>query len=457
MEVESSSDEEPNSSEVSRQPRPRRRRPTYKTKKPGGMSVSSCMSGDRGLTSDGFNQELHSDISSRDLSPTEQFREYISDCAGDMVDEFEQMYQEMSTKMSCLAESASAKSNALVQGSRHIVQRTAAGGAEMARKSSDMAKTAVAAAEKTAKSAAEVPGKVLDKVKEWKVHRFEKLPNWMRDNEFLTFGHRPELNSFTECFKSIFRIHTETGNIWTHLIGFVAFITLTIVFYVKPMCEYCNVDIDVREKLIFLFFFISAILCLGLSSLFHTVCCHSESVSNLFSKLDYAGIALLTVGSFVPWIYYGFYCQFTPKVIYLTSISVLGTGAIIVTMLDRFNKAEYRPLRAGLFVCLGGFGFVPTLHLFIQSGWNDALVKGGIPTLMVMAFLYIFGAVLYGCRIPERFLPGKFDLWFQSHQIFHVLVIAAAFVHYHGMTNMAVHRLTKEGECESAVVTVVFE
>ena len=31
---------------------------------------------------------------------------------------------------------------------------------------------------------------VLDKVKEWKVHRFEKLPNWMRDNEFLTFGHR---------------------------------------------------------------------------------------------------------------------------------------------------------------------------------------------------------------------------------------------------------------------------
>ena len=33
------------------------------------------------------------------------------------------------------------------------------------------------------------------------------------------FGHRPELNSFTECFKSIFMIHTETGNIWTHLIG----------------------------------------------------------------------------------------------------------------------------------------------------------------------------------------------------------------------------------------------
>lgn len=66
-----------------------------------------------------------------------------------------------------------------------------------------------------------------------------------------------------------------------------------------------------------------------------------------------------------------------------------------------------------------------------------------------MGGLYILGAVLYGCRIPERFLPGKFDIWFQSHQIFHVLVIAAAFVHYHGMTNMALHRLTKAGECNN--------
>lgn len=53
-----------------------------------------------------------------------------------------------------------------------------------------MAKSAVAAAEKTAKTAAEVPGKMLDKVKHWKLHSHEKLPNWMRDNEYLTFGHR---------------------------------------------------------------------------------------------------------------------------------------------------------------------------------------------------------------------------------------------------------------------------
>lgn len=47
----------------------------------------------------------------------------------------------------------------------------------------------------------------------------DHLPVWLKDNDFLINGHRPPLNSFGECFKSIFSIHTETGNIWTHLLG----------------------------------------------------------------------------------------------------------------------------------------------------------------------------------------------------------------------------------------------
>ena len=87
----------------------------------------------------------------------------------------------------------------------------------------------------------------VQKLRNWKACHFEKLPSWMRDNDFLHFGHRPELPSFAECFRSIFRIHTETGNIWTHLIGFVAFVIATIVFYVKPFCEFCHLDIEVNE------------------------------------------------------------------------------------------------------------------------------------------------------------------------------------------------------------------
>ena len=61
------------------------------------------------------------------------------------------------------------------------------------------------------------------KVKEaawrWRVTHHNLLPDWLKDNDFLHFGHRPQIPSFRSCFGSIFRIHTETGNIWTHLLG----------------------------------------------------------------------------------------------------------------------------------------------------------------------------------------------------------------------------------------------
>jgi hypothetical protein len=53
----------------------------------------------------------------------------------------------------------------------------------------------------------------------WTVQTFDQLPDWLKDNEYLLTGHRPPLPSVSECFKSIWSLHTETGNIWTHLIG----------------------------------------------------------------------------------------------------------------------------------------------------------------------------------------------------------------------------------------------
>ncbi len=46
---------------------------------------------------------------------------------------------------------------------------------------------------------------------------YDALPTFLRDNEYLEKYHRPQLNSVWECVHSIFRIHSETGNIWTHL------------------------------------------------------------------------------------------------------------------------------------------------------------------------------------------------------------------------------------------------
>lgn len=107
---------------------------------------------------------------------------------------------------------------------------------------------------------------------------------------------------------------------------------------------YC---LNFLQRWVFAAFFAGAILCLGFSCTFHTVHCHSEFVGKLFSKLDYVGISFLILGSLVPWLYYSFYCQYQPKVVYLTVASVLGLIAIIVSLWDQFAAPEYRSFRAG--------------------------------------------------------------------------------------------------------------
>ncbi|KAH0617074.1 hypothetical protein JD844_028698, partial [Phrynosoma platyrhinos] len=232
----------------------------------------------------------------------------------------------------------------------------------------------------------------------WRVIPFDVLPDWLKDNDYLLHGHRPPLPSFRACFKSIFRIHTETGNIWTHLLG---------------------IQVDVNAK--FFFFF--------------------------FLRLDYSGIALLIMGSFVPWLYYSFYCNPQPYFIYLIVICVLGIAAIIVSQWDRFATPQYRGVRAGVFLALGLSGVIPTLHFVISEGLLKAATMGQIGWLALMACLYITGAALYAARIPERFFPGKCDIWFHSHQLFHVFVVAGAFVHFHGVSNLQEFRFMVGGGC----------
>lgn len=276
----------------------------------------------------------------------------------------------------------------------------------------------------------------------WSVCHFRNLPVWLQDNDFLIFGHRPPLPSFKACFKSIFRIHTETANIWTHLLGCIAFIGIATYFLLRPALE-----MELQEKIVFGAFFLGAIICLGFSTIFHTVCCHSQFVGKLFSKLDYCGIALLIMGSFVPWLYYGFYCHFKPKVIYLSAVCALGLTSIICSLWDKFSEPAWRPLRAAVFMTFGLSGIVPAIHFGLVEGWLNHLSQKSLGWLILMGLLYIIGAMLYALRVPERFFPGKFDIWLHSHQIFHVFVLGGALVHYHGISEMAMHRVTI-GQCE---------
>ncbi|KAJ2162925.1 hypothetical protein GGF46_000308 [Coemansia sp. RSA 552] len=260
---------------------------------------------------------------------------------------------------------------------------------------------------------------------------WDELPPWMRDNHFIRSGYRQPTNSFRACFASWLYLHNETGNIMTHACGALAFLAVALGTARELLREI--VTADWRDALTLYTFLAGAVACMGLSALYHTVTCHSASVQRAYNKCDYVGIVVLIVGSCVPVVCYMFYCNPRLQTFYVALIAGLGALTAAVAVAPRFGTPAFRSLRAATFVGLGLAGVVPAAHSCVLYGLRHTMQAAQGTHMLTMGATYIAGAAIYSARVPERWFPGRFDYWLHSHQIFHVLVVAAAAVHYIGV------------------------
>lgn len=133
------------------------------------------------------------------------------------------------------------------------------------------------------------------------------LPPWRRDNSYITTGYRHHTPSTLHTILSLTHLHNESVNIWSHFLGAITAISVSAYLYlvIHPRYE----SATKQDVIVFGCFFAGAVLCLGMSATFHALLSHSEGAAKWGNKLDYTGIVLLIVGSYVPAMYYGFFCQ----------------------------------------------------------------------------------------------------------------------------------------------------
>lgn len=137
---------------------------------------------------------------------------------------------------------------------------------------------------------------------------WDDLPPWRRDNAFIHTSYRRITPSYTHALRSLFYLHNESVNIWSHLIGCAIFAASSVYIYNVARPRYLE-HANSTDVAVFACFFGGAMLCLGMSATYHGLVDHSEQVAKWGNKLDYTGIVALIVGSYVPALYYGFYCQ----------------------------------------------------------------------------------------------------------------------------------------------------
>ncbi|KAI1323315.1 hemolysin-III channel protein Izh2 [Xylariaceae sp. FL0255] len=267
---------------------------------------------------------------------------------------------------------------------------------------------------------------------------WDDLPPWQRDNEYITSGYRAQSNSYIRSLSSIFGIHNESVNIWTHALGSVVLVPLTVWFLYSQLApRYASAGF--MDEVVFACFLGGAAACLGMSATYHALCNHSETVAKWGNKLDYSGIVCLIVGSFVPALYYALFCRPALMGVYLYAIFTLGLGCGIVSWVEKFRTPQWRPYRTACFVGLGVSGVVPVCHGLAIYGYHSLNDRMGLNWVLFQGALYILGAFLYVVRWPERISPGRFDIWGSSHQLFHILILLAIASHLKGMTKAFDH------------------
>ncbi|KAI0720700.1 HlyIII-domain-containing protein [Cerioporus squamosus] len=273
-----------------------------------------------------------------------------------------------------------------------------------------------------------------------------ELPEWQKDNEFILTGYRRATASWRACAASVFGyLHNETVNIHSHLGGAMLFVVFLFTF---PSVYFVHYESTTwADMAVFVIFLSSAIFCLFSSAFYHTFSAHSKPVAERCNGLDYAGIVVLTVGSFFPCVYYAFFCHPHYQAFYLTCICLAGIGAAYIVLNPEYRKPTHRGARTKVFILLGLCGVIPTLHALVTHGFYTACYEMGFGWLLLSATCYITGALLYANRIPERFSPGTFDYFFASHQIFHFFVVAAALAHYASILTAFGHWHRRLAEC----------
>mmetsp|Transcript_15628 Transcript_15628/g.33736 ORF Transcript_15628/g.33736 Transcript_15628/m.33736 type:complete len:514 (+) Transcript_15628:115-1656(+) len=248
------------------------------------------------------------------------------------------------------------------------------------------------------------------------------VPEWAR-RPFITHGYRPIGAPLRDIAMSAFNIHNETVNFWSHFIPSVLFgtIALPYVFVVRLAHQ------PLADRALMAAYVLAATACHSASSAYHLFQCRSERAFSSLCRIDYKGIISLICASQLPAL----------NVLISRKDAVLGAVALftlvvmwvlglpLVSMLER---RALDGLKNALMITMAAYGAAWALALraldaaayYAPGEWAFFANR-----TLAMYGLYAVGFVVFGLKVPERWMPGKVNVVGHSHQIWHVAVTAA--------------------------------
>ena len=236
-------------------------------------------------------------------------------------------------------------------------------------------------------------------------------------------GYRPTDQPWTFYLRSLFWIHNETANIWTHLLAPV--LSVSLVFSFRKDIDF-STNISSHGLLVFTLTSTISFFSSALAHLFHS---KNELVHYIVFSFDYIGITLYGYG-------YGimvYYCSgselfyntmgtFFPIMHALLASNITLCGIIART---KYRNKQCLP-RKCLQVISSGSSVIFCQLVVMFRMYESIGINITHSYHMYQLFFSVTNGLLFSMHQPERAYPGKFDIWGHGHQWFHLSVICCA-------------------------------
>ena len=265
--------------------------------------------------------------------------------------------------------------------------------------------------------------------REKKLFNDEETTEWHRE-PFIKSEYRKHNNTFWQCLKSLFYLHNQSFNVWSHILVSLYF----LVHFPQTLSEDTHPIFD-PFNLPMLSAGIGTVtvyLTSGSAHLFNPM---SEKAYKTCFFFDYAGISLMTFTSCQVLFFYtrpmntGLMIFESPSLFFSVASCLSFLGTYLCCETNAINNLFSTSLHAAAFLA----GYLNTTEPYLASvvfcscHEDDTCVVFSACHKLSRDFYVghvvnmILSGLLYSGRFPERLFPGMFDLIGQGHQLVHVL------------------------------------
>ncbi|XP_077861675.1 membrane progestin receptor beta-like [Saccoglossus kowalevskii] len=236
-------------------------------------------------------------------------------------------------------------------------------------------------------------------------------------------GYRIPNQPITYYALSMFQVHNELLNVWTHVIAF------SILLY-RSLTFISQVDLSDPHAWPLLIFCTSCCMYVFLSSTAHLFQSQSELTHYTCFFMDYIGISLYGFSSGMVHFYYSAeesYIKFIGSGWFFFVVTLcLASFACFANGYPKVKYTRPYPYTRKLWQ-LGSVGslylwiIAPIFHHIIMCKSNSCTDEG-IYYHEAQVFWFLIGAVFFALPYPQKIAPGWFDIVGHGHQFFHIFI-----------------------------------